>query len=119
MYEIEEAIPLLEKNISSIRTVCEWAENMGYSDPKNFARVFRGEFGTGTKEALVKVRIKSWIAYVSKNPDLKNYCTAQKIGLKDEVALNKYLKQYTGKTPTQLKKEIIEGSLSSNDWYEV
>ncbi|MFY0685024.1 MAG: AraC family transcriptional regulator [Balneola sp.] len=116
MYDIKNAIPLLEKNISSIRTVCEWAETMGYSDPKYFARVFRGEFGTGTKEALVQVRIKSWIEYVRENPKLKNYCTAQEIGLKDEVALNKYLKQYTGKTPTQLKKEIVEGKLSVNEW---
>ena len=116
MYDIKNAVPLLEKNISIIRTVCEWAESMVHSDPRYFARVFRGEFGRGTKETLVQVRIKCWIEYVRENPELKNYCTAQEIGLKDEVALNKYLKQYTGKTPTQLKKEILEGKLSADDW---
>ena len=115
MYDIENAIPLLEKNISNIRTVCEWAESMGFSDPKYFARVFRGAFGIGPKQILVQVRIKNWVDCVSKNPELKNYCTAQEIGLKDEVALNKYLKKYTGKTPTQLKREIINGDLKSDE----
>jgi len=116
MKNLENSLVLLEDEIKNIRTVSEWAEMSGFSDPKYFARIFRGKFGIGTKQALVKVRINCWIKCISENPEQKNYCSAQEIGLKDEVALNKYLKQYTGKTPTQLKKEIVDGGLSVYEW---
>ena len=111
MEEIENSKRVLRKKIRDIRTVSEWAEEMGFSDPKYFARVFRAKQGIGAKKTLVKIRINTWINCISKNPDQKNYCTAREIGLKDEVALNKYIKQYTGKTPTQLKREILLGEV--------
>lgn len=116
MHEITDSKEALKKKIRDIRTVSEWAEEMGYADPRYFARIFRSKFGIGPKEALVTIRINSWIECISKDPDQKNYCTAQEIGLSDEVALNKYLKQYTGKTPTQLKLEILNGEVSEDKW---
>lgn len=116
MDEINHSKETLKKKIRDIRTVSEWAEEMGYSDPKYFARVFRSKYGMGPKEALVRIRINSWIECIHKFPGEKNYCTAREIGLKDEVALNKYLKQYTGKTPTQLKREILDGKISEDTW---
>jgi AraC-like DNA-binding protein len=115
MEEIKNSKETLKKKIRDIRTVSEWAEEMGYKDPRYFARVFRAKYGMGPKEALVQIRINSWIECISKDPDQKNYCTAQEIGLSDEVALNKYLKQYTGKTPTQLKREIIDRMISKDE----
>jgi AraC-like DNA-binding protein len=116
MEEIENSKEALRNKIRDIRTVCEWAEEMGYEDPKYFARVFRSKYGVGPKEALVKIRINRWIECILQDPEQKNYSSAREVGLKDEVALNKYLKQYTGKTPTQLKKEIIKGVLTVDKW---
>lgn len=61
MENINNPKEALKKKIRDIRTVCEWAEEMGYSSPKYFARVFRSKYGIGPKEALVRVRINSWI----------------------------------------------------------
>jgi AraC-like DNA-binding protein len=116
MDEINNLEEALKKKIRDIRTVSEWAEEMGYSNPKYFARVFRSQYGMGPKEALVRIRINSWIDCILKNPDEKNYCTAREIGLNDEVALNKYIKQYTGKTPTQMKREILDGKVYEDKW---
>jgi len=116
MEELKNSKEALKKKIRDIRTVSEWADEMGYSSPKYFARVFRSKYGVGPKQALVRIRINSWIECIHKNPDEKNYCTAKEIGLKDEVALNKYIKQYTGKTPTQLKREIIDGDVFIDQW---
>lgn len=114
MKDIDMSLIILKNDIQKIRTVSEWAEAMGYANPKYFARIFRREFGLGAKEALVKVRVNCWLDCIARDPEQKNYCTAQLVGLKDEVALNKYIKKYTGKTPTQLKRKV-----GKSDYFEI
>lgn len=111
MLNITDAYTILRKNIQKIRTVHEWSEQMGYSDPKYFARVFRRETGTGAKNALVKTRLNCLIGCILKHPENKNHWIAKEIGLNDEVVLNKYLKHYVGMTPTEFKQEVLNGGI--------
>ncbi|MEQ8578714.1 MAG: helix-turn-helix domain-containing protein [Balneola sp.] len=112
MEEIENAITVLKPKIREVRTVHEWSMEMGCSDPKYFARLFRRHFGITCKEALIRVRVEKLFDCIQKNPYQKNYCDAQEVGLPDEVALNKYLRTHIGKNPTEFKRGICTGEIT-------
>tara|TARA_R110000868_G_scaffold234348_1_gene488054 strand:- start:23 stop:412 length:390 start_codon:yes stop_codon:yes gene_type:complete len=112
MKNLENALRVLKSKIHKIRTVQELSEEMGYKDAKYFTRLFRRNFGYTCKEAMIKVRVEKFIDCIQKNPNQKNYSCAKDMGLPDEIALNKYLRNHMGKNPTQFKAEIVNGTVT-------
>jgi transcriptional regulator GlxA family with amidase domain len=100
---IESAIDIAKRNITDIFTVEEWATKMEYSCPKIFSRKFRNAFGERPKPRLIKLRVDKFYGLIKKYPDLSCYQIALEMGLKGEIALNKFVKRHTGKPPTGWK----------------
>lgn len=103
---IEKAIQFAKSNISEIHNVQEWALEMGYSSSDYFSRLFRNYFGRLPKTVLIQIRIKKFRECIESDPDQINYALAREIGLPDDVALSRYIKRHTGKTPTDFKNEM-------------
>jgi len=108
MHDIEKAVSILEENITSIRTVTEWSDKMGYSDRKKFSRAFRKQFGLRPSEAKAEIRVRKIEEYLKKYPSEINYCFALEFGFADDQSLYKFLKRHTGLTPTQLRKRLVK-----------
>jgi transcriptional regulator GlxA family with amidase domain len=108
MHDIKEASRVLEENITSIRTVAEWAEAMGYADRKKFSRVFRKQFGYRPREAFQEIRAKKIQEYFKHFPDEKNYCIAIEFGFADEQGLYKFFKRHIGLSPTEWRKRLVK-----------
>ncbi len=108
MFKIEDALHVLEENLSSIRNVSEWAYKMGYTKPSKFSWEFREYFGIRPNEVFIEVRIEKIIEYMANHPHEKNYCICLEFGFANEKALYKFLKRHTKSTPTQLRKGITQ-----------
>ena len=49
---------------------------------------------------MIQVRIHRFHELIKKKPDSKSFAIALKLGLIDEINLNKYLKRYTRQPPS-------------------
>ncbi len=104
---IKNAVEVLDENLASICTVAEWVEKLGYDSSKYFSRVFRNYYSIRPKEVLVERKVLHFKKVISTDPDLIHYSVAQKLGLKDEFSLYKFIKRHTGKSPTYWRKRIV------------
>jgi AraC-like DNA-binding protein len=100
---IKKAVKIAEGKVGSIYTVQEWAEEMNYNSPKYFSRKVRNHFGERPKSILIRIRIAKFVQMLSNNPNISSYEIAQEIGLRDEIALNKFINRHTGKSPSEWK----------------
>lgn len=101
---IESAPQIARENMIEIFTVREWAKEMQYSSSKYFSRKFRNFFGVRPKSMLIKLRVTKFHSLIKDDSEISCYEIAQEIGLRDEVALNRFIKRHTGKPPTEWKK---------------
>lgn len=100
--EIDQSVSLLRANLSKTARVSEWAELMGYTCPKRFARMFLRHYETRPQKILESVRIKS-ITNQLRNGNWSNFEIARAHGIADEIALNKFINYHLGCSPTCLK----------------
>lgn len=100
---IKDAIQIAEENIGNICTVQEWATEMGYKNTNYFSLKFRNHFGRRPKETLCQLKVRYFFNLINKHPEYSCYEIAVEIGFIDEKALNKFIKQYTGKPPNAWK----------------
>ena len=100
---IQEAVKIAKRKVDKIYTVGEWAEEMQYSSSKHFSRTFRSHFGERPKSRLIQLRVERFYSLIKENPEISCYEIALEIGLKDEIALNKFIKRHTGKPPNEWK----------------
>lgn len=91
------------ENMHEIRTLAEWAQRMGYRDPKYFGFKYRKYYGQNGKLAMVFMRLNQAKKLLLRDAHLKHYEIAQMIGLKDEVSLYKYFMRHAGKSPSAFK----------------
>lgn len=108
MYDIERALKILQANISTIRTVSQWASRVGYKNQKKFSRDFRKAFGIRPKQKLVEVRLQKFKKCLRSDSTKINYSIAKEVGLGDEFALYKFLKRHTDLSPTEWRKRIVK-----------
>ncbi len=108
--QIRRSVTILEQNIQNIRSVSEWAYLVGFRSSKSFSRLFRNEFGIRPKAYLDRIRIEEIKNRFLEMPDVKYYCIALEVGLEDEQALYKFVKNHLGISPTELKKHTLESS---------
>lgn len=100
---IADSIEVLDANLSTTARVAEWAELMGYSCPKKFARKFLHYYSVRPQKILEYVRLKS-IARQLRDGRYKNFEIARNHGITDEIALNKFVNYHIGCSPRDLKK---------------
>ena len=109
MGNIESAITVLEEHITSIHSVPEWTEKMGYDSNQYSSRKVRNHFGLRPKELIIQKKIAKIVEKFSSSPDEIYYCIAKRLGFVDNNALYKFVKRHTGKSPSELKKEYEKG----------
>ncbi|HBQ60832.1 MAG TPA: hypothetical protein DD671_14740 [Balneolaceae bacterium] len=100
---IEKALQVARENLREIRTVGEWADKMGYDSSKYFSRKFKKHFGIPPKPKLVELRIEKFQQIVEDNPHATCFEVGFELGIGDEKDLNRYIKNHTGKPPTEWK----------------
>ncbi|KPP99598.1 MAG: ArsR family transcriptional regulator [Bacteroidetes bacterium HLUCCA01] len=103
---IEHANLVMSSYISSIRTVRDWADLMGW-ERTDFSRRYRRIHGQTAKHALKQERFKHIARLMKENPQAKNYEIACDLGFRDEKALYDYVRYHSNRTPTDLRLEII------------
>lgn len=105
---INKAIEILDSNLKEICTVAEWAKQMGYDSPKYFSRKIRNYWGVRPFQLITQKKIEKFKQLIIEDSVefKKNYSIARGLGLKDEIALYKYIKRNTGKSPTEWKERI-------------
>jgi len=100
--KIDRSVSLLRANLSKTARVSEWAELMGYTCPKRFARMFLRHYETRPQKILESVRIKS-ITNQLRDGQWSNFEIARAHGIADEIALNKFVNYHLGCSPTCVK----------------
>ncbi|MFO7847585.1 MAG: hypothetical protein R6V27_13550 [Balneolaceae bacterium] len=101
--EIDRSVYVLRENLNNTARVSEWAELMGYTCPKRFARIFLRHYCYRPQKVLESVRIKS-IANQLRSGKWSNFEIARAHGIPDEVALNKFVNYHLGCSPTRIKR---------------
>lgn len=100
---IEKALQVAHENLRKIRTVTEWAGEMGYDSPKYFSRNFKRNYGIPPKPKLVELRIEKFHEIIRENPQVSCFEIGLELGIGDEKDLNRYIRKHTGKPPTEWK----------------
>lgn len=100
---MEKALPIVQQNLKEIRTVTEWAEKMGYENPKYFSRRFKKYYGVPPKPKLVELRVEKFHELIKQDPEISCFEIGSELGVGDEVDLNKYIKSHTGSPPSVWK----------------
>lgn len=103
--EIHRSVRVLEKNITRIQTVGEWAEEMGYASVSYFSRKFRNHYGVRPKQILVRKKLDKVKQCMNESPGDIYFSIARKAGFIDNNALYKFIKLHTGKSVTEFKRE--------------
>lgn len=101
--EIDRSVSLLRANLSNTARVSEWANLMGYSCPKRFARRFLRHYSARPQKIMEFVRIRSITRQLRKG-QLSNFEIARAHGIADEIALNKFVNYHLGCSPTKIKQ---------------
>jgi AraC-like DNA-binding protein len=109
MGKIEEAITVLEENITAIHTVPEWAERMGYPCEKYFSRKIRTHYQQSPYRLIVEKKMDRIKQELKNSSDDILFSVALELGFVDNNALYKFVKRHSGKTPTELKWESEMG----------
>ena len=105
---MEKALYVAEENLKQIRTVAEWGKEMGYESPKKFSRKFRNHFGKRPKSTLIELKLNCFFKLIEDFREISCYEIAVELGLKDEIALNKFINRHTGRSPNQWKNMQVK-----------
>jgi transcriptional regulator GlxA family with amidase domain len=100
---ISRAVEELKAHISEVARVYEWAEHMGYDNPKKFSRHFLRYFGVRPQKAITYIRLRSIVKQLRYNDQQDNYEIAQSHGIPDEKALNNFTNFHIGMSPSEIK----------------
>lgn len=99
---ISFAIKKLRDNLSDIARVSEWAELMGYDNPKDFGEDFLQHHEVRPHKAMDSIRLKSIIKYLRAG-EYTHHKIARAHSLPNEKALNNYTNYHLGYSPSELK----------------
>lgn len=100
---ITRAVDLLKANLMEVARVTEWANLMGYKNPKKFSRRFLRHYTIRPQPVLEYTRLKSIIKELRENRR-SNFEIARTHGIPDEKGLNKFTNYHLNSSPTELKE---------------
>ncbi|NGP75762.1 AraC family transcriptional regulator [Balneolaceae bacterium YR4-1] len=118
---IHNAVDELKSNLTDVARVFEWADLMGYEDPKRFSEKFLRHYGVRPQKIMELIRLESIIRYLRSNENLSNYKIARMHSLPCEKTLNNFTNYHTGYSPTALKEKSKEeiGHLMEGLWSKI
>lgn len=99
---ISESIETLNANLRQVAQVGEWADLMGYQNPKKFSRRFLRHYAVRPCRMLIATRLKSIYKQIQTD-NYSNFEIARHHSLPDEKALNKFVNYHLGCCPSQLE----------------
>ncbi len=105
MREIQLAVDILEKNIVSIHTVKDWAEEMNFTSINYFSRKIRDEYGKRPKKIIIETKLKMIKEYLKKNDKEIFYSVALDLGFKNDISFYQFVKRHTGKSLSEFNSE--------------
>lgn len=100
--DISESIETLNVNLRQVAQVGEWADLMGYQNPKKFSRRFLRHYAVRPCRMLIAVRLKS-IFKDLQTGNYSNFEIARRHSLPDEKALNKFVNYHLDCCPSELE----------------
>lgn len=106
--KLNNAIDELKANLTDVARVFEWADLMGYEDPKRFSEKFLRHFGVRPQKIMELVRLESIIRYLRSDENCSNFKIARLHSLPCEKTLNNFTNYHTGHSPTTLRKKSEE-----------
>lgn len=110
---IRMALKILETNIESVSTVCEWAQLMGYDgriDADTFHWRIKAKFDS-TPGELLKEKRKGYLTRLLKeNQQATLGEVAWKFNQWMPKQLHQYVRRHFGCTPSELRNKFIEGT---------
>lgn len=116
--KIHHAVSELKSNLTEVARVFEWADLMGYEDPKRFSEKFLRHYGVRPQKIMELVRLESIIRYLRSSEDYSNIKIARLHSLPCEKTLNNFTNYHADYSPTDLKnmpQETID-RLMENLW---
>lgn len=105
---IHEAVEELKANLTDVARVFEWADLMGYEDPKRFSEKFLRHYGVRPQKIMELIRLESIIRSLRSEENYSNYKVARMHSLPCEKTLNNFTNYHTGYSPTALKNKSKE-----------
>jgi methylphosphotriester-DNA--protein-cysteine methyltransferase len=99
---LSDAIEKLKNHLSDIARVAEWADLMGYDNPKYFSEKFLQHYDVRPHKVMDYIRLKSITKYL-RTTEYSNHQIARIHSLPGEKALNNYTNYHLGHSPTNLK----------------
>lgn len=100
---ISNSIEVLNNNLIEVAQVREWANLMGYQNPKKFSRRFLRYYAVRPCKILVAIRLES-IYKQLQTRNYSNFQVARQHSLPDEKALNKFVNYHFGCCPSELQR---------------
>jgi len=100
---IKEAVPKLKANLPKVARVNEWAELMGYDNPRTFSDTFLRHFGVRPQKIMELVRLESIIRHLRSRHSARNLLIARRHSIPDEKTLNNFTNYHLGYSPTDIK----------------
>jgi len=118
---LHNAVEELMANLTEVARVFEWADLMGYEDPKRFSEKFLRYYGVRPQKIMELVRLESIIRYLRSDEGYSNYKVARLHSLPCEKTLNNFTNYHAGYSPTALKHKSREevDSLMEELWSKV
>jgi len=118
---LHNAVEELMANLTEVARVFEWADLMGYEDPKRFSEKFLRYYGVRPQKIMELVRLESIIRYLRSEEGYSNYKVARLHSLPCEKTLNNFTNYHAGYSPTALKHKSREeiDSLMEELWSKV
>jgi two-component system response regulator YesN len=103
-YYVEKMIKYISDNYQKNINVRDVAESLSMSE-SHISRLFKSEVGHTFVDYLTYYRIKKAIGYL-KDPDVKIYEIAEKIGYRDQRYFSVIFKKLVGVTPTEFREQL-------------
>lgn len=100
---MDHAIKKLKNNLSDVARVFEWADLMGYENPKRFSEIFLRHHGVRPQKIMELVRLESIIRDLRNKRSYTNLKIARMHSLPNEKTLNNFTNYHSGHSPTTLR----------------
>lgn len=81
--------------------------NIAYMNPKYVCRLIKKETGSNFSDILLEIRVEK-AKELLRQPDLKTYEIAAKVGIEDSRYFSKVFKKYAGITPTEYRQQFVQ-----------
>ena len=97
------AVTELKDNLSEVARVVEWAELMGYDNPRTFSDIFLRHYGIRPQKIMELVRLESIIRHLRSRRTTRNLLIARRHSIPDEKSLYNFTNYHLGYSPTNIR----------------